>query len=38
MTSMPVANLVAKRFNTEHHILQADEACAAYMTDGRAAL
>jgi asparagine synthase (glutamine-hydrolysing) len=29
----PVAKLVAERFNTEHHILQADEACAAYMTD-----
>jgi asparagine synthase (glutamine-hydrolysing) len=28
----PVANLVAERFNTDHHILQADEACAAYMT------
>src|SRR5579864_8713575 len=29
----PIAKLVAERFNTEHHILQADEACAAYMTD-----
>ncbi|HEU4415796.1 MAG TPA: asparagine synthase (glutamine-hydrolyzing), partial [Candidatus Angelobacter sp.] len=28
----PVANLVAKKFRTEHHILQADEACADYMT------
>ncbi|HEV8490801.1 MAG TPA: asparagine synthase (glutamine-hydrolyzing), partial [Candidatus Angelobacter sp.] len=28
----PVAKLVAERFNTDHHILQADEACAAYMT------
>jgi asparagine synthase (glutamine-hydrolysing) len=29
---LPVANLVAKKFGTDHHILQADEACAAYMT------
>jgi asparagine synthase (glutamine-hydrolysing) len=29
---LPVANLVAEKFNTEHHVLQADEACAAYMT------
>jgi asparagine synthase (glutamine-hydrolysing) len=28
----PVAKLVAEKFNTDHHILQADEACAAYMT------
>ena len=28
----PVANLVAKKFRTEHHLLQADEACADYMT------
>ena len=28
----PVARLVAQKFNTDHHILQADEACAAYMT------
>src|SRR6476661_7032091 len=27
-----VAKLVAEKFNTDHHILQADEACAAYMT------
>jgi asparagine synthase (glutamine-hydrolysing) len=27
-----VAKLVAEKFNTEHHLLQADEACAAYMT------
>jgi asparagine synthase (glutamine-hydrolysing) len=30
---LPVANLVAQKFKTEHHILQADEACAEYMTD-----
>ncbi|HZU32498.1 MAG TPA: asparagine synthase C-terminal domain-containing protein, partial [Candidatus Angelobacter sp.] len=29
---LPVANLVAQKFRTEHHILQADEACADYMT------
>jgi asparagine synthase (glutamine-hydrolysing) len=29
---LPVASLVAQKFNTEHHILQADEGCAAYMT------
>src|SRR6476661_5443613 len=29
---MPVANLVAKKFNTDHHILEADELCADYMT------
>jgi asparagine synthase (glutamine-hydrolysing) len=29
----PVAKLVAEKFNTEHHILQADEACASYMTN-----
>jgi asparagine synthase (glutamine-hydrolysing) len=29
---LPVANLVAQKFKTEHHILQADEACADYMT------
>jgi asparagine synthase (glutamine-hydrolysing) len=29
---LPVANLVAQKFKTDHHILQADEACAAYMT------
>ncbi len=29
---MPVANLVAKRYNTDHHILEADELCAEYMT------
>jgi len=29
----PIAKLVAEKFNTQHHILQADEACAAYMTD-----
>jgi asparagine synthase (glutamine-hydrolysing) len=29
----PAARLVAERFNTEHHVLQADEACAAHMTD-----
>jgi asparagine synthase (glutamine-hydrolysing) len=28
----PVAKLVAEKFNTDHHILQADEACTAYMT------
>jgi asparagine synthase (glutamine-hydrolysing) len=28
----PVAKLVAEKFDTDHHILQADEACAAYMT------
>ncbi|MGC2697697.1 MAG: asparagine synthase (glutamine-hydrolyzing) [Candidatus Angelobacter sp.] len=28
----PAANLVAKKFRTEHHVLQADEACADYMT------
>lgn len=28
----PVAKLVADKFNTDHHILQADEACASYMT------
>src|SRR5215467_5762229 len=28
----PMAKLVAEKFNTDHHILQADEACAAYMT------
>jgi asparagine synthase (glutamine-hydrolysing) len=28
----PVAKLVAEKFKTDHHILQADEACAAYMT------
>jgi asparagine synthase (glutamine-hydrolysing) len=28
----PAAKLVAEKFNTEHHILQADEACASYMT------
>jgi len=28
----PAAKLVAEKFNTDHHILQADEACAAYMT------
>jgi len=29
---MPVANLVARKYNTDHHILQADELCADYMT------
>ena len=29
---LPVANLVAEKFQTEHHVLQADEACADYMT------
>ena len=29
---LPVANMVAQKFRTEHHILQADEACADYMT------
>jgi asparagine synthase (glutamine-hydrolysing) len=29
---LPAANLVAQKFRTEHHILQADEACAEYMT------
>jgi asparagine synthase (glutamine-hydrolysing) len=29
---MPVANLVAKKFNTDHHILEADALCAEYMT------
>lgn len=29
---MPIANLVAKKYNTDHHILQADELCAEYMT------
>jgi len=29
---LPIANLVAQKFRTEHHILQADEACADYMT------
>lgn len=29
---LPVANLVARKFKTDHHILQADEACADYMT------
>ena len=29
----PAAKLVAEKFNTEHHILQADEACASYMTN-----
>jgi asparagine synthase (glutamine-hydrolysing) len=29
---LPVANLVAQKFRTEHHVLQADEACADYMT------
>jgi asparagine synthase (glutamine-hydrolysing) len=29
---LPAANLVAQKFKTDHHILQADEACAAYMT------
>ncbi|HKV91089.1 MAG TPA: asparagine synthase (glutamine-hydrolyzing) [Candidatus Angelobacter sp.] len=29
---LPVANLVAQKFQTEHHVLQADEACADYMT------
>jgi asparagine synthase (glutamine-hydrolysing) len=29
---MPAANLVAKQYNTDHHILEADELCAEYMT------
>jgi len=29
---MPAANLVAQKFGTEHHILQADEGCAESMT------
>src|ERR1051326_7769923 len=29
---LPAANLVAQKFRTEHHILQADEACADSMT------
>jgi len=29
---LPVANLVAHKFQTDHHVLQADEACADYMT------
>jgi asparagine synthase (glutamine-hydrolysing) len=27
-----IAKLVAEKFNTEHHLLQPDETCAAYMT------
>jgi asparagine synthase (glutamine-hydrolysing) len=29
---LPMANLVAQKFKTDHHVLQADEACADYMT------
>jgi len=29
---LPAANLVAHKFGTEHHVLQADETCADYMT------
>jgi len=29
---LPTANLVAQKFGTDHHVLQADEACANYMT------
>jgi asparagine synthase (glutamine-hydrolysing) len=29
---LPAANMVAHKFRTEHHVLQADEACADYMT------
>jgi asparagine synthase (glutamine-hydrolysing) len=29
---LPAANLVAQKFRTEHHVLQADEACADSMT------
>ena len=29
---LPAANMVAQKFKTDHHILQADEACADYMT------
>jgi len=29
---LPSANLVAEKFRTEHHVLQADEACADSMT------
>ena len=29
---LPAANLVAEKFRTEHHVLQADEACADSMT------